>query len=509
MKVNLLTDIHNILKKYYGYDSFRNGQEDIINSLISGKDTLAVMPTGAGKSVCYQIPALCLDGITLVISPLISLMQDQVRTLISMGIRGAYLNSSLTPRQIELAVQNAKKGVYKIIYVAPERLETPSFLDFACNQNIPLIAVDEAHCISQWGHDFRPSYTRIADFIEKLPKRPVIAAFTATATSIVKSDIIQQLELKEPFSMSLGFDRQNLYFGVYTPVNKTQFLINYIKKNPDKSGIVYCQTRKFVDEIANTLQENNISALPYHAGMSDEDRAANQNSFIYGKVNVIVATNAFGMGINKPDVRYVIHYNMPFNIEDYYQQAGRAGRDGEPAECLLLYCSRDVKINEFLIRKSGDNEDLDPVELKKHIEIQLEKLKLMTYYSASTTTCLRKRILNYFGEKYIPPCNNCSYCDKQKEKSYKKITAYPSKKTFEIDSVLLERLKKLRTTLANRFGVPTYSVFHERTLQELAAYCPTNFNELSQIYGLGEVKIKRYGQDIVDEIKKYKNERKP
>ncbi len=505
--MNLLADIHDILKKYYGYDSFRKGQEDIINSLISGRDTLAVMPTGAGKSLCYQIPALCAEGITLVISPLISLMQDQVRTLISMGIRGAYLNSSLTPRQIELAVQNAKKGMYKIIYVAPERLETQSFLDFACNQNIPLIAVDEAHCISQWGHDFRPSYTRIANFIEKLPKRPVIAAFTATATSIVKSDIISQLDLKNPFSMSLGFDRRNLYFGVYTPVNKTQFLINYIKKNPDKSGIVYCQTRKFVDEVANTLQENNISALPYHAGMPDYERAFNQNEFIYDKAKVIVATSAFGMGINKPDVRYVIHYNMPANIEDYYQQAGRAGRDGEPAECILLYCSRDIKINEFLIRKSGENEDSDPVELQKHIDIQLEKLKLMTYYSASTTTCLRKRILNYFGEKYIPPCNNCSFCDKEKEKTYKKINAYPSKKTFDIDSVLLERLKKLRVTLANRSGVPTYSVAHERTLQELAVYRPKNLNELSQIYGFGEIKIKRYGQDFINEIKKYENKK--
>ena len=416
-----MADIYGILKSYYGYTSFRKGQEDVINSLLSGRDTLAVMPTGAGKSLCYQIPALCMEGVTLVISPLISLMQDQVRNLIAMGIRGAYLNSSLTPRQMEKAIANAKQGMYKIIYVAPERLEMPSFIDFACSQNIPFVAVDEAHCISQWGHDFRPSYMQIADFIAKLPKRPVLAAFTATATQMVRSDIIKNLRLREPYSIGLGFDRENLYFGVYSPIDKTKFVVDYVKSHENKSGIIYCLTRRYVDELAEKLQDNGISALPYHAGLEDSERSFNQNEFIYDKAKVIVATNAFGMGIDKPDVRYVIHYNMPANIEDYYQQAGRAGRDGEPSDCILLYSGKDVRINEYLINKSEENELLDPVDVQKHIAIKLEKLKLMTFYSTSKTTCLRKRILNYFGEAYIPPCDHCSYCVKLSEEQIKKV----------------------------------------------------------------------------------------
>ena len=501
-----LSDIHEVLRTYYGYTSFRKGQEEIIHSLISGRDTLAVMPTGAGKSLCYQIPALRMEGITLVISPLISLMQDQVRALISIGVRAAYLNSSLTPRQMELAIDNARHGVYKIIYVAPERLETESFLDFACHRNIPLIAVDEAHCISQWGHDFRPSYTQIAGFIEKLPKRPVVAAFTATATPNVKKDIVSQLRLKNPFSMTLGFDRENLYFGIYKPLDKTQFVIDYIRQNMDQSGIVYCLTRKLVDELTVSLNEAGISALPYHAGMSDSDRTFHQNEFIYDRAKVMVATTAFGMGIDKPDVRYVLHYNMPANMEDYYQQAGRAGRDGEPSDCILLYSGRDVRINEFLIRKSEENENADPEEVQKHIEIQLEKLKQMTFYSTSAYTCLRKKILNYFGEKFLPPCNNCSYCRHDTENSFKKIRVLPAEKQLFVDEALLGRLEKMRIALANRSGVPAYSVVTDRTLRELSAYRPRNIGDLAKIYGLGEVKIKRYGQDFLDVINRYENE---
>ena len=494
-----MADIYGILKNYYGYTSFRKGQEEIINALLSGRDTLAVMPTGAGKSLCYQIPALCMEGITLVISPLISLMQDQVRTLISMGIRGAYLNSSLTPRQMEKAVANAKSGMYKIIYVAPERLEMPSFIDFACSQNIPLIAVDEAHCISQWGHDFRPSYMKIAEFIAKLPKRPVLAAFTATATKMVKSDIVKNLHLREPFSMSLGFDRENLYFGLYSPIDKSKFVLDYVKAHENQSGIIYCLTRKYVDELAEELQDNGISALPYHAGLEDSERSFNQNQFIYDKAKVIVATNAFGMGIDKPDVRYVMHYNMPANIEDYYQQAGRAGRDGEPSECILLYSARDVRINEYLINKSEENEELDPVEVKKHIEIKLEKLKLMTFYSTSKTTCLRKRILNYFGEVYIPPCNKCSYCVKLSEEQIKKV------KVPVLDKELLAVLEKTRSQLAKRAGVPAYSVVNDRTLREMAIHRPKNEVDLLKIYGIGQVKLQRYGKTFINAIKKYES----
>ena len=494
-----MADIYGVLKNYYGYTSFRKGQEEIINSLLSGRDTLAVMPTGAGKSLCYQIPALCMEGITLVISPLISLMQDQVRTLISMGIRGAYLNSSLTPRQMEKAVANAKSGMYKIIYVAPERLEMPSFIDFACSQNIPLIAVDEAHCISQWGHDFRPSYMQIADFIAKLPKRPVLAAFTATATKMVKSDIVKNLHLREPFSMSLGFDRENLYFGLYSPIDKNQFVLDYVKAHENQSGIIYCLTRKYVDELAEKLQDNGINALPYHAGLEDGERSFNQNRFIYDKAKVIVATNAFGMGIDKPDVRYVLHYNMPANIEDYYQQAGRAGRDGEPSECILLYSGRDVRINEYLINKSEENEFLDAEEVKKHIEIKLEKLKLMTFYSTSKTTCLRKRILNYFGEAYIPPCNKCSYCMKLSEEQIKKV------KVPAIDKELLAVLEKTRSQIAKRWGVPAYSVVNDRTLKEMAIYRPKNDADMLKIYGIGQVKLQRYGKTFINAIKEYES----
>ena len=490
-----MADIYGILKNYYGYTSFRKGQEEIINALLSGRDTLAVMPTGAGKSLCYQIPALCMEGITLVISPLISLMQDQVRTLISMGIRGAYLNSSLTPRQMEKAVANAKSGMYKIIYVAPERLEMPSFIDFACSQNIPLIAVDEAHCISQWGHDFRPSYMQIAEFIAKLPKRPVLAAFTATATKMVKSDIVKNLHLREPFSMSLGFDRENLYFGLYSPIDKSKFVLDYVKAHENQSGIIYCLTRKYVDELAEELQDNGISALPYHAGLEDSERSFNQNQFIYDKAKVIVATNAFGMGIDKPDVRYVMHYNMPANIEDYYQQAGRAGRDGEPSECILLYSGRDVRINEYLINKSEENEFLDAEEVRKHIEIKLEKLKLMTFYSTSKTTCLRKRILNYFGEAYIPPCNKCSYCMKLSEEQIKQV------KVPAIDKELLAVLEKTRSQLAKRWGVPAYSVVNDRTLREMAIYRPKNDADMLKIYGIGQVKLQRYGKTFINAIK--------
>lgn len=505
-----MTDIHNILREYFGYHSFRAGQEEIINSILANRDVLAIMPTGAGKSVCYQVPALALDGITIVVSPLISLMQDQVRSLIEMGIRGAYLNSSLTPRQLALATERAKAGTYKIIYVAPERLLTDSFIDFAKNANISLLAIDEAHCISQWGHEFRPSYTKISDFIELLPYRPIVAAFTATATSLVKQDIAEKLKLNSPFELTTGFDRPNLHFAVYKPLSKESWILNYLERNSDESGIIYCSSRKIVERLCETLSENGIDALPYHAGMSDELRTKNQDDFIYDRVKIIVATSAFGMGINKPNVRFVIHYHMPRNIEQYYQEAGRAGRDGEKAECILLYSGSDVSLNKFMINKgSEENESLTPEERKAFLKEELEKLRIMTFYSTSKTVCLRKRMLNYFGEYAPQHCNNCSVCEGYANDDYSEIIK-PIRKTESYtkeevipDKELFEHLKVLRKNIAMRQSVPAYVVFSDATLREMSGTKPRTEKEFLSINGIGDNKLKRYGSIFLAEIQKY------
>ena len=504
-----------LLKRYYGYQSFRGSQRDIINNILSRRDVLAVMPTGAGKSLCYQIPALSFEGITLVISPLISLMQDQVRSLIGMGVRAAYLNSSLTPRQLMMATDNARRGVYKIIYVAPERLETDDFIDFAANADVSLIAVDEAHCISQWGHDFRPSYTHISDFISRLPYRPVIAAFTATATGVVKDDIVRQLKLSSPYRITAGFDRENLYFGVCRPFDKDKYILDYVSSHIDQSGIIYCGTRKKVDEVTRFLQENDISALPYHAGMRDDDRAANQEAFTYDRARVIVATTAFGMGIDKPDVRYVLHYNMPGNIEDYYQQAGRAGRDGEPASCILLYHGSDVMLQRFLIEKSAESYSGDDADKARFLENEREKLKFMTFYSTSKNVCLRKRILSYFGESFSPPCRNCSVClenteDKSvfavREKNPSQSVSSGRSDNEPMDEALFGRLKKYRSYTAARAGLPAYCVLNDAALRELSVIKPRKMSELAGIKGFGEVKLQKYGKDVLDIINQYEDE---
>ena len=398
-----------ILKKYFGYDSFREGQEKLVQNILSGTDALGVMPTGAGKSICYQVPALAMEGVTIVVSPLISLMKDQVSALNEAGIHAAYINSSLSARQVTLALQYAKEGRYQLIYVAPERLETGEFLDFALHTRITMVTVDEAHCISQWGQDFRPSYLKIVRFIEQLPQRPVISAFTATATKEVIEDIICVLRLKKPAVVVTGFDRKNLYFEVRNPKDKDTEIVDYITKHPEQCGIIYCATRKNVDELQELLDTRGIAAAKYHAGMSDTDRSINQEDFIYDRKLVMVATNAFGMGIDKSNVRYVLHYNMPKNMEGYYQEAGRAGRDGEAAECILLYGAKDVRINQFLIENGNENDELTD-EQRKLIQIRdEERLKIMTYY-CFTKDCLREYILRYFGQFGKNCCDNCSNC---------------------------------------------------------------------------------------------------
>lgn len=401
------------LSDVFGYESFRPGQQDVITAILSGRDVMAVMPTGAGKSLCYQIPALVLEGITLVVSPLISLMRDQVSALIQNGVRAAYINSTLSMRQHMLALENARKGVYRIIYVAPERLMTEAFLNFAREAKIAQVVVDEAHCVSQWGQDFRPGYLTIEPFLRELPVRPRVSAFTATATDTVRRDIERLLALENPYHVTTGFDRPNLYFEVRRAASREAELLAFIKERRGQSGIVYCGTRKGVEEVAALLRDNGVDAVGYHAGMADAERDEAQESFVSDATPVIVATNAFGMGIDKSNVAFVVHYNMPKDLESYYQEAGRAGRDGEEAVCCLLYQPSDVRLNTFLIEHSQETSELDEETKKVVMERAKERLKQMTFY-ATGGGCLRARILTYFGEQPEKPrCGNCSACLEQ------------------------------------------------------------------------------------------------
>lgn len=620
------------LKHYFGYDSLRPGQQKLMDGILQGKDVLGIMPTGAGKSLCYQVPALMLEGITLVISPLISLMSDQVKALNQAGVHAAYINSSLTENQIRVALAYAAQGKYKIIYVAPERLNTSRFLDFAYYADISMVTVDEAHCISQWGQDFRPSYLEIADFLAKLPDRPIVSAFTATATERVKQDITESLHLQNPVTVVTGFDRPNLFFRVVNRKGGKETdnsILNYVKRHEDESGIIYCATKKNVDSVYALLLQYGIEAGRYHAGLSLEERKKNQDDFTYDRMRVMVATNAFGMGIDKSNVRFVIHYNMPQSMENYYQEAGRAGRDGEPAKCILLFSTQDVMISKLLLgSKDFEGMDFQEIEQVKHQDSR--RLQLMEGY-CMTTSCLRNYILEYFGETTHQPCDNCGNCHqefeeldmtldakwvvgcitemrgrygqalvigtllgskkarlkdigatsyncygqlenrteadlrllisqmirmgyitqtegeysvlkagniadlqnkntkiiikkfKEKEKisttkkhktPFKKDSFSASTESSSTDSTatnsshnsaLFEALRQLRLQIAKEESVPPYIVFTDRTLIDMCSKLPQNEDEMLNVSGVGQNKLKKYGQRFLQEISAFQS----
>lgn len=492
-------DKYEVLNRYFGYHSFREGQEQIVDTILLGKDALGIMPTGAGKSLCFQVPAMVMEGITLVISPLVSLMKDQVTFLVEAGVPAAFFNSSLTEKQYLKALEFATLGKYKIIYVAPERLLTARFQNFVQKVNITMVAVDEAHCVSQWGQDFRPSYLDIPKFVDTLRRRPIITAFTATATSRVKDDIVKMLRLNAPLQVVTGFDRKNLYYEVRKKQSKKNELMDIVREHRNESGIVYCTTRKKVEEVCNLLNQEGFKATRYHAGLEIQERKENQEKFIYDKANIMVATNAFGMGIDKSDVRFVVHFNMPKDIESYYQEAGRAGRDGENAQCILLYSSNDVATNKFLIENSRQNDAIDLAEEKirqKMIAEDLRRLEQMNFY-CQTSECLRTYVLRYFGENVKEGCGNCGNC-------YEKISKEERKKRIiaSLDGDLLKELKILRTKIATAQGVPAFVVFSDATLYDMCRKLPKNDDEFLEVSGVGYKKLQQYGSEFLKVINK-------
>lgn len=587
----MLDEARKLLKKYYGYSSFRKGQEKVIESILKGEDTFAIMPTGAGKSICYQIPALLLPGITIVISPLISLMKDQVDSLNSAGVKATYINSTLDNNEMEQRILLALSGYAKLLYISPERLESENFCQLLRTINISMIAIDECHCVSQWGHDFRPSYRTIQPLIKSLTDRPVISAFTATATKEVKDDVVKLLGLKNSKVYTTGFDRKNLFFSVVRGENKKDYLIKYIEDNKDQVGIIYAATRKEVDSIYELLKGKGYAVSKYHAGLNDSERSKAQEDFIYDNVNIIVATNAFGMGIDKSNVRYVIHYSIPKNMEAYYQEAGRAGRDGEASQCVLLFGAQDIMLQKFLIEQSTSLEERRLMEYRR--------LQHMVDY-CHTTKCLRKYILEYFEEENVQDCcDNCSNCKDETELSditidaqkifscvarmkqrfgtvlvsqvlkgskdqkvsefgFNKLSTFGIMKGYTLkeikdlinvliaddylgitesqfpvvrlkekavgvlkgeqkvyhktqkrkkiaveDNSLFVVLKSLRKSISERENVPPYIVFSDSTLREMSEYCPLDEEAMLNIKGVGETKLKKYGEEFLQSIKSY------
>ena len=607
-------DKYEALRVYYGHDAFRPGQEALIDGLLAGRDVLGIMPTGGGKSLCYQIPAILSDRPALVVSPLISLMKDQVMALKSQGVAGAYLNSSLDLRQQDLVLERWERGAYRILYVAPERLEAPGFLGTMTRRPPGLVAVDEAHCISQWGQDFRPSYLQIVDFLDRLPARPPVGAFTATATQAVREDILRILSLRDPVRVVTGFDRPNLYFDVRHPRDRKAAVLDLVKERAGRSGIVYCATRAGVEEVCEILQNHGIAATRYHAGLTDEERRENQDAFQYDRATVMVATNAFGMGIDKSNVSYVLHFNMPKSLEAYYQEAGRAGRDGAPADCILLYGPKDVRTALYFIENGEENDLLSPEDRAEVVRQDKKRLNAMVDY-CKTTRCFRGQILDYFGQDHGASCGNCGNClgdfvrtdvtipaqmvlscvkrvrdklgypvgmnllldvlrggrgqrvlalklnevstygllarekketvrtlmDHLVQEGYLRVdpdhggvslTPAASEVLFRGKSVVLalrdvpkpkstiprvvlpageapaegfydglfQRLKEVRTRLAQRAGVPAYVVFSNATLADMAVKLPTDREEFLAVNGVGEQKADRYGKEFLAAI---------
>lgn len=515
------------LKAVFGYDSFRQGQESVINAVLDGRDILAVMPTGAGKSLCYQVPAMLLSGITLVISPLISLMQDQVKALNEAGVDAAFINSSLSEKEMHDTFKNASKGQYKIIYVAPERLMSEGFVRLAKGVEISMITVDEAHCISQWGQDFRPSYMDIAEFVNVLDKRPIISAFTATATKNVREDIICSLGLSNPYFLVTGFDRENLFFQVEKPQSKDRFILDYLDRHKGESGIIYCATRKNVDSLYTLLKKQNISVAKYHAGMSIEERKQMQDDFVFDYTSIVIATNAFGMGIDKSNVRFVIHYNMPSSMENYYQEAGRAGRDGLNSECILLFSPQDIIINRFLLEHK-DFSEIDPTDAMTIRERDIKRLQIMEGY-CYTTECLRNYILKYFGEDPKRPCDDCGNCLRQFETidmtdEAKKIIncIYESRgrygKNIIMDTVLgakTARLEEIGASKYKSYGVLESSnkTLLRRLIEELLleGYIQTGEYQILKLGDISKLKLKdtKVLVKITDEDKVINRKLKP